>query len=505
MPKPYLTRRPSGWSVRFFVPTQLQPVLGRRFIVRALGHLNADAARLEAARLGYALGEAFRQGVRAVGEMDDYRKLISGFEIKTDSAGRVSSIKTDGSDADNRAAIAAAQVISQAAAPERKSSMSIRDAVGLFIEQFAQRDIAPATLHETRATLDLFRVVVGNRVRLSELSARDIDKFRDALSVWPARARLLPGYRDLNTLQILRKARAEKPAGISARTKDKHIDNARKFLGWAVKRGEMPTNFLSGVRIQTKTQRSTITRRAFTPEELEQLFSPAPELLSQRQKTPSFFWLPVLALYTGARLRELAQLRTSDVKTVAGVWGLDINLNAGPLKNATSQRFVPLAKPVLEAGFLEYLKETRIAGFDRVFPDGSWSAKNGPGDKTSKWFNRTYRPAAGVTESGAVFHSFRHSFASAGNAVGLTEAQIGALTGHASDSVLGRHYIHPQTLPDRQRHIETIAAAFSVTPDGYQPDQFAAVLAALKRKKRASSARSARAARAKATAKRKGA
>lgn len=505
MPKPLLLRRPSGWFVRVFVPTRLQALLGRRYIVRALGRLSGDAARLEAARLGYALGEVWElsqdQGMSGF-DLDEYRRLIGKFEIQTTSDGRIASVKTDGSKADNRAALEAVNAMSQAAAPQRKPSMPLREAVSLFLDQFAQRDIAPATLHETRATLDLFRIVVGNRVTLAELSASDIDKFRAALSVWPARARLLPGYRGLNTLQILRKARAEKPPGISARTKDKHLDSARKFLAWAVKRGETPTNYLSGVRIQTKTQRSTITRREFTPEELAALFNPSPDLLAQRQRSPSFFWLPVLALYTGARLRELAQLRTGDVKEVAGVYGLDINLTAGPLKNATSQRFVPLASALLDADFLDYVKAVRLAGFDRVFPDGSWSAKNGPGDKCSKWFNRTYRPAAGVTEPGAVFHSFRHTFASAGNAVGLTEAQIGALTGHASDSVLGRHYIHPQTLPERKRHIEAIAAAFSVTPDAYQQGQFAEVFAERERQERISAAR---AARAKRSTKRKGA
>lgn len=55
MPKPFLLRRPSGLYARYWVPVPLREAVGSNTIVRSLGHLRGDAARLEAARLGYAL------------------------------------------------------------------------------------------------------------------------------------------------------------------------------------------------------------------------------------------------------------------------------------------------------------------------------------------------------------------------------------------------------------------------------------------------------------------
>lgn len=139
--------------------------------------------------------------------------------------------------------------------------------------------------------------------------------------------------------------------------------------------------------------------------------------------------MPLLALFTGARLRELAQLRVVDVRLVVGVSGIDIVPDAGPLKNAASQRFVPLPDAVLKMGLLDYVDELSARGFERLFPDGSWDAKNGPGDRISKWWGRTYMPAAGFDDDALVFHSFRHSLATLGDELGFTEAQIGASPG----------------------------------------------------------------------------
>ncbi|MCL1525015.1 hypothetical protein M3O39_00005, partial [Xanthomonas nasturtii] len=46
MPKPYFLRRPAGLYVRFFVPTDLQALIGSRYLVRPVHLSLGDAARL---------------------------------------------------------------------------------------------------------------------------------------------------------------------------------------------------------------------------------------------------------------------------------------------------------------------------------------------------------------------------------------------------------------------------------------------------------------------------
>lgn len=61
MPSPWLMARASGFYGRVFVPADLRPVLGQRFLVRALDARDRDEARLMAARLALAAGDLYRQ------------------------------------------------------------------------------------------------------------------------------------------------------------------------------------------------------------------------------------------------------------------------------------------------------------------------------------------------------------------------------------------------------------------------------------------------------------
>lgn len=123
-------------------------------------------------------------------------------------------------------------------------------------------------------------------------------------------------------------------------------------------------------------------------------------------------------------------------------------------------------------------------------------AKNGPGDRVGKWFNRTLlRGACGISDNAVSYHSTRHTFITAGDKLGFSEAQVGALTGHQARSVQARHYIDASTVPQRKERIDRIAASLPVPPlAAYRAGQFAKCFEGIRRKEQ----------RARAVAKRKG-
>ncbi len=73
-------------------------------------------------------------------------------------------------------------------------------------------------------------------------------------------------------------------------------------------------------------------RSPFTGEELKRIFL-SPEFSATscgtQPRSSYMYWLPILGLHTGALLEELAQLTTSDVREVDGVWIIDINREDG--------------------------------------------------------------------------------------------------------------------------------------------------------------------------------
>jgi site-specific recombinase XerD len=125
------------------------------------------------------------------------------------------------------------------------------------------------------------------------------------------------------------------------------------------------------------------------------------------------YWLPVLALFTGARLEELAQLRLGDIGEEDGIRFIHITPEAGRVKTSTERR-VPLHSALEALGFLRYVEHIRVSGADRLFPLLAVSESTGSrSDSWSKWFGRYRCGEVGIKDPRVVFHSLRHSFVDA--------------------------------------------------------------------------------------------
>lgn len=156
------------------------------------------------------------------------------------------------------------------------------------------------------------------------------------------------------------------------------------------------------------------------------------------------FWLPLLALFTGARLEELAQLQVSDVK-IAKDFGhylviSDLGNPSAQLKNEHSRRNIPLHPVLISCGFLRHVKD-RQSGY--LFPDLKINPRGKRGGYFSNWFSGYLRKKVGITDTRKVFHSFRHTFKDLCRTAGIEEAVHDALTGHTSATV-SRQYGNDQ-------------------------------------------------------------
>lgn len=156
------------------------------------------------------------------------------------------------------------------------------------------------------------------------------------------------------------------------------------------------------------------------------------------------FWLPLLALFTGARLEELAQLRVSDIKVAKGHGRYlsisDLGNPSAQLKNEHSRRNIPLHPTLIACGFLKHVQE-RQCGY--LFPDLKLNPRGKRSGYFSNWFSVYLRKKVGITDTRKVFHSFRHTFKDACRSAGIEEAVHDALTGHTSAAV-SRQYGNDQ-------------------------------------------------------------
>lgn len=187
------------------------------------------------------------------------------------------------------------------------------------------------------------------------------------------------------------------------------------------------------------------TRDAFKPEQLQTLF--ASEVFTKGARPvggrgETAFWLPLLALFTGARLDELVQLRDDGVYEWEGVPVIHFRHRPAMgqnLKGRTkNNRRVPVHPELIRLGFLEYAHSVKARGV-WLFPDIDRSEKRRSlSSAWGAWFGR-YLDSIGITDKQLTFHSFRHTFKHFCRASEVPEDHHDAMTGHTTPEVARRY------------------------------------------------------------------
>jgi integrase len=158
------------------------------------------------------------------------------------------------------------------------------------------------------------------------------------------------------------------------------------------------------------------------------------------------YWLPILALYTGARLEELGQLHPEDVAEEAYLDDQDVEQKVWVfsftdrgegqgLKNAGSRRRIPVHPKLIELGFVDFVKGLQEEDRARIFHHLNSDVYGHETGNWSKWFSRYLRGTCGVTDKRMVFHSFRHAFKDNCRDAGIPTEVSNAFTGHSSGDV----------------------------------------------------------------------
>ena len=117
-------------------------------------------------------------------------------------------------------------------------------------------------------------------------------------------------------------------------------------------------------------------QRALSLDELQVLFQG--NVFSELADDPErigMYWLSVMALYTGARPREVCQINPQvDFGKLDDIWYLDINhqsaAGVGVKKTVKTGeiRRIPIHSEAIKLGFVEYTQRIKKEGADRLFP-----------------------------------------------------------------------------------------------------------------------------------------
>jgi integrase len=282
--------------------------------------------------------------------------------------------------------------------------------VGLLDYWKSQRQPRPRTVLEGNTAISRFKQLHGD-MHPAKIERRHLVAFKD---------------------QMLEEGKA--PATVS-----KSLAMLRAIFEVAFINDKIPTNPAHGVK--APRAKGDKPRLPFLPEHLALIFNSPVFTQGARPKGgkgEAAYWLPLISLWTGARVSEIAQLQTGDIKEEEGIYYfhfLDDEETGKTLKRESSRRRTPVHEELIHCGLLDYWKKLSASGVGRLFPEFNKRVQGNIAKPWVQWFGRYLRKVVKVADSKRTFHSFRHGFKDACRESDIHLEIHDALTGHKTPGV----------------------------------------------------------------------
>lgn len=303
------------------------------------------------------------------------------------------------------------------------------------------------TKRENHACYQLFLDFAGHEINTTQITYPLLRDYKAALMNLPPNMRKAKAYREKSIKELLE---MDIKKTMSTTTINKYLNRLSTLLKYAVKNGWMTMNPAEGMQLP-EDRRDDELRAAFTLDDLKKLFH-SPHYIEDTHKHPYQFWVLPIALFTGMRQNEIAQLHLDDILQDDGLWVFDINANTPDkhIKTKNSKRRIPMHTFLTETLNLPgYVQRLRERGEQRLFPEIS-SGRDRYGQTISRWYNGNgstqigYKGKCGVVakegEPLKDFHSFRHTLIDHLKQKLIDKALLHELDGHAHKSMsLGKY------------------------------------------------------------------
>lgn len=361
-------------------------------------------------------------------------------------------------------------LIKRAEQPKAATAGSrIVDHYDRFLNQRAS-DISADTISQNRGVIQLFAEFVGEDLPIDQLRRKHVAEWRDQLYFMPKMARQVTELKSLKFKEIIAANQKLGRATIDPKTINRYLSALSPFAKWLAANDLVSTPIMVDDMF-IKLDRSKPKRAPFSDEQLKSLFnSPLFRgcLTNTMEHKPGTFtirdwryWLPLIALFSGMRLGEIAQLLVEDVQEMHDTWIMHVTTdgdNDKKLKTVGSERIVPVHSELIALGFLEYYTIRKKAGSKRLFPEIKPDSRGFMSGVPSKFLN-TYLDRIGVKTKTLAMHSFRHLFADRLRKAGYLDGEFGFILGHGDRLVrtTGRYGALPQgTVAHRSKLIEAV-------------------------------------------------
>ena len=346
-----------------------------------------------------------------------------------------------------------------------------------WLETKRESGVSPYTYISIEQRVNVFQEIIMEILHTeptaNQISPALIREFYSILKKIPARRNAT----NLKSLSYIELSKLELPP-LGNQSYNEYLNIITSFLKWAVVDGFTIDDKLSGILSNNKKNiNDSIEALPFDEDDLYTIFNDK-KYLTGKFKRASDYWVPLIGLFTGARLSEICQLYLRDIKLIEHTWVFDINQdfddediidgnqNIKRIKTEkASKRLVPIKSELIKLGFFEYIEFLKQSNQTILFPE---EKRNGSGkfDAISKRFNyriKNIKQTLDIKKRKS-FHSFRHTVRTRLVDLGFDEVLINSTVGHANGngSVGLKVYTHTERIKQKRDAINKLNYDFDI-------------------------------------------
>lgn len=341
----------------------------------------------------------------------------------------------------------------------------------------SRRQLQPRTIEGTERTLKLLQLACGD-IPVTLIDVRHIYQVWDVLRWAPPGLTLRNDFATLTAEQSIELGKAANVPCPAPATLERHRRFLVSFFNKLLRPNAISQSSMLAFGEIKRDLSSSLDRheRIFNDNDPQRIFAEETYIPWARNH-PHRWWAPLIGLYTGARINEVCQLKLADIMEEGGVWCIAIRMTDAPdlahkivgrtrqsLKGKAAIRTIPIAQPLLNAGFLDFVDDVRQCGHPRLFPHLSAGVSQKTGETKARYstglpeqFGR-YLKSLGFPK-GVGFHAFRQTLSTDLHHLGVPEEHIALLTGHSlvkKAPVLHETYFHKKPLIARAKQLAAL-------------------------------------------------
>lgn len=309
-----------------------------------------------------------------------------------------------------------------------------------FLDEFIKlKCIKNSESFRNKRDVEIFLDIVGKKY-LCDITPDDFTRLVSDIRLLPPATDYRQLYKELTANQVIARSKKENLPIISSKTLSIKLTNINSFLDYAVAEKLIDANRLKAkAKLTTpKSPKRSEKRKEFRNEQLEKLFNESSAYTTKFEenlkKFPSRVWIPLILLYQGFRINEIAQVYLNQIIVLDGIntFKISEDLDDQSLKNQSSKRKVAIHPRLIELGFFKFIEQQRAKGCERLFQELYYTDKKGYGQAFSKIFNAKKFKEEWLEKETLEkiqnkkllldLHSFRHNFST--SLKGIVESEV---------------------------------------------------------------------------------